>query len=564
MKREVPDVISHDVVVVGAGLAGMRAAYEITEAEVDVVLVSKIHPLRSHSVCAQGGIAAAMRKGDSWERHAFDTVKGSDYLADQDAVEVICKEAPEVIIDMENRGTPFSRLEDEKIAQRPFGGHSFPRACYAADYTGHALLHTLYQSLLTVDVAIYSEWYATSLIVKDDNCLGVAIIDISNGELKALQTKAVILATGGYGRVYSHTTNSLTSTGDGIAMAYRAGTPLKDMEFVQFHPTSFFGSNVLITEGARGEGGYLINNRGERFMERYAPERMELAPRDIVARAIQTEILEGRGIEDKYIYLDVRHLGREEILDKLPQIRELGIDLLDVDLIDTPIPTQPAAHYSMGGISTNVNGETPMRGLYAAGETACISVHGANRLGCNSMLDTLVFGRRAGRIVAQYVKDASSPRLHVKNFETYEAHIADLLEREGGEGISPIRRELSETMWKSYGIFRDEAGMAEGLKKLKELRKRYRELGVADKGKIFNTDLLSVLELGNMLDVCEVIMVSALSRRESRGSHYRKDYPRRDDENWLKHTLAYYTEEEPRLEYCDVKITNWRPVERRY
>ena len=400
------ELLSHDILIIGGGLAGLRAAIEAKKAGRDVAILSKVHPLRSHSVAAQGGINAALDNvpapmKDTWENHAFDTIKGSDYLADQDAVEVMCREGIERVIEMEHWGTLFSRTDDGKIAQRPFGGAGFPRTCYAADRTGHNLLHVLYEQVTGLQIPVYEEWYVLSLIVEQGRCEGVLALHFFEGRIIPIRAKAVILATGGYGRTYLRSTNAVINTGSGCFLAYQAGVPLEDMEFVQFHPTSLYGTNILITEGARGEGGYLLNAKGERFMERYTPHLMELGPRDIVARSIQTEIIEGRGFEGEFVYLDLRHLGRTKIMDRLPGIRQIAIDFAGIDPVLEPIPIQPAQHYSMGGIPTNIDGETPLPGLFAAGECACVSVHGANRLGGNSLLETVVFGARAGKKAAQ-------------------------------------------------------------------------------------------------------------------------------------------------------------------
>src|SRR5512139_3057686 len=411
------ELLSHDVLVIGGGLAGLRAAIEAKKAGCEVAILSKVHPLRSHSVAAQGGINAALGNSpglvkDTWKNHAFDTIKGSDYLADQDAVELMCREGIERVIEMEHWGTLFSRAEDGKIAQRPFGGAGFPRAAYAADRTGHNLLHTLYEQVTGLHIPVYEEWYALSIVVEERRCVGILGFHFFEGRIIPIRAKAVILATGGYGRIYLRSTNAVINTGSGCFLAYHAGIPLEDMEFVQFHPTSLYGTNILITEGARGEGGYLINAEGKRFMEQYAPHLMELGPRDIVARAIQTEIDQGHGFEGEFVHLDLRHLGRAKIMDRLPGIRQIAIDFVGVDPISKPIPIQPAQHYSMGGIPANIDGETPLPGLFAAGECACVSVHGANRLGGNSLLETVVFGARAGRKASQKAKICKSGPRH--------------------------------------------------------------------------------------------------------------------------------------------------------
>ncbi len=556
-------MLRHDVVIVGAGLAGLRAALETCE-DADTAVISKVHPVRSHSVAAQGGINAALDVDDSWEKHAFDTIKGSDYLADQDAVEVLCREAPEAVLELDDLGALFSRTEEGRIAQRPFGGAAYPRTCYAADRTGHALLYTLYEHLVKKGVKVYEEWYVTSLAVENGACKGVVALDVSSGELMGIEAKAVIMATGGYGRVYERSTNALINTGDGMGIVYRAGIPLKDMEFVQFHPTTLYGSNILITEGARGEGAYLLNAEGERFMKDYAPEQMEIAPRDIVARAIETEIAEGRGFEREYMHLDLRHLGARRINERLPQIREIAIHFAGIDPVEEPIPVQPGQHYSMGGIPTDLEGRTPLKGLYAAGECACVSVHGANRLGGNSLAETVVFGRRAGRAAARDIQGEGFTGYPQKTLEGDEERIRELLERRDGERPADVRKEASLTMTKDVGVFRGEATMKRAAARITELKERYKRVVVEDKGRAFNTDLTAALELGCILDLAEAIVRGAISRKESRGSHYRMDYPERDDAHWLKHTLAYYTPKGPRLDYSEVRITRYEPEERRY
>jgi len=562
---------SHDIIIVGAGLAGLRAAVAAAEisSKLDIAVASKLHPIRSHSVCAQGGTAAVLREKDSYDLHAFDTVKGSDYLADQDVVEFFVRQAPKEIISMEHWGCPWSRTPEGKIDQRPFGGHTFPRACFAADMTGFHEMHTLYGKATSYDrIKFYDEWFVTSLIVKDNRAVGLTAIEQKTGEMQAFQTKAIIMAIGGYQRMYEFTTFSHASTGDGMAMAYRVGAPLMDMEFVQFHPTGLVPSGVLITEGSRGEGGYLLNAKGERFMKNYAPQRMELAPRDVVARAEETEILEGRGLEGPfgpYIALDITHLGEEKINERLPLIREVAIKIGGVDPVKKPIPIRPAAHYSMGGIRTNIKTETPIAGLYAAGECSCISVHGANRLGTNSTADCLVFGAVAGEEAA---KCALSSSFHETSHEILlaeEKRIFDgILGSEGPERLSTIRDQMRRIMNTKVWVFRRGDQLESALKEIRELRQRFRKIKVEDKGKAFNTAFISALQLDFMLDLAEVTITSALARTESRGAHSRRDYPKRDDENWLKHTLAYCTKEGPRLEYIPAKITKWPPVERKY
>ena len=538
----------------------MRAAIAAHSylAHLDIALLAKVHPVRSHSVAAQGGINAALGENDSWEAHALDTTKGGLYLGDQDAIEAMCREAPGNILDLERMGVIFSRDEKGRIAQRPFGGAGFPRTCYAADRTGHAILHAMYEQLLKRQILVYEEWYVTSLIIEEGVCRGVVAWDLLHGGLQAIGAKAVLLATGGSGRVFLTSTNAVINTGDGMALAYRAGTPLEDMEFVQFHPTTLKDTGILITEGARGEGGYLLNTLGERFMKNYAPEQMELATRSTVSLAIGQEILEGRGV-DGCVLLDLRHLGRARILERLPQIRELAVEFAGVDPIESPIPVRPGAHYQMGGVKTNQWGETELPGLYAAGECACISVHGANRLGGNSLLETVVFGRRAGQRAAEYA-DGKVPRaVSDATLRTEEARIRTFMKNEGPERAWQIQEELGKTMSLNLGIFRTQKSMTEAGEKVRELKSRASYVLLQDRGQVFNTDLIQALELQALLEVAEAIVAAALAREESRGAHYRSDFPRRDDANWLKHTLAYRTPECPSLRYAPVTITRFQP-----
>ena len=570
-------MLTHDVIIVGAGLAGMRAALEVCD-KYDTAIITKVYPTRSHSGAAQGGVAASLANStdDSWELHMYDTVKGSDFLGDQDAIEMMVKDAPHAIIEMEHMGCVFSRTEDGRIAQREFGGHSRPRACYAADRTGHALLHALYEQVIKKadKIKIYSEWYILSLIVEDNVCKGVVTYDIKTGRLEVLRGKAVLFATGGYGRAFSITSNAFASTGDGIIAAYRAGIPLEDMEFVQFHPTGLYGQGILVSEAARGEGGYLVNGKGERFMEKYAKAKMELAPRDIVSRSVQTEVNEGRGINGKdYVYIDLRHLGREKILEKLPQIRQLGIEFIGVDCIEKPIPIQPTAHYSMGGIPADKDGQviiddkgTKITGFFAAGECACVSVHGANRLGTNSLLDALVFGRRTGKALMEFTGNAKLHDIN-KNQEisSVRGRIDTIMNTSGTESMNNIRNELKEIMMSSCGVFRNKEGLETCLKKVKELQGRFKKAKVTDRGKTFNSELIEAVELQHMLEYSEVIVVSAINREESRGSHARTDFPKRDDAKWLKHTLSYKKPDGGiELKYKSVTITKHQPEERKY
>jgi succinate dehydrogenase/fumarate reductase flavoprotein subunit len=565
-------MLKYDVLIIGGGLAGLSAALRISPG-IDAVVISKVHPLRSHSVAAQGGINAALAnhpegKHDSWELHAFDTIKGSDYLADQNAVELMCKEGISTIYELEHMGAPFSRFPDGTIAQRPFGGGGFPRTCYSADRTGLVLLHTLYEQCIKKNIKFLDEWLVCKLVIANDKCLGVIAIDLSSGKIVPIKVKAVIFATGGYGRVYLRTTNSYINHGSGIGIAYRACIPLKDMEFVQFHPTSLYGTNILITEGARGEGGYLINKEGRRFMEDYAPHTMELAPRDIVARAIQREIETGKGVNDEYVYLDLRHLGAEKIKKKLPGIREIAINFARVDPIEAPIPIQPAQHYSMGGIDVNEKCETIIPGVYAAGECACVSVHGANRLGGNSLLETIVFGKIAGIQASQYVREGYSDtqneqELH-NSVKEIKQKIKTWLSRTSGTKAHELLNRLKIVATEMVGIFRNEKHLSIALETIRQLKEDYNKAHLASSNLKFSQELINIVEFELMLDLAEVIAISALNRRESRGSHYRTDFKERNDEEWLKHTLVTFTEKGPQISYKDVIITKYKPEKREY
>jgi succinate dehydrogenase / fumarate reductase flavoprotein subunit len=566
-------MLYYDIVIVGAGGGGLYAALETSKkGKLKVAVLSKVYPTRSHTGAAQGGVNAALGNAapDSPDKHAYDTVKGSDFLADQDAVELMCELAPKIIREMEHMGLPFSRLPDGRIAQRPFGGASFPRTCYAADKTGHVMLQTLYEQCLRYGVEFLNEWFALSVVHNGERVCGLVAMDLRTGKVEGIRAKAVILATGGHARIYwNRTSNALGNTGDGPAMALRAGIPLKDMEFVQFHPTGLRRTGILVTEGARGEGGYLINNKGERFMKRYAPEKMELAPRDLVSRAIETEIMEGRGFEDeegnKFVYLDLRHLGRKKILERLPQIRELAIDFEGVDPIKEPIPIRPTAHYSMGGIDVDKYGRTEIKGLYAVGECACVSVHGANRLGGNSLLDIVVFGKLAGEDAVNFTPEVELLPFDESQLKREEERLKSLFNGEGSEKLSELRRELSEAMSSGVGIFRNEEGMRKALEKVKEIKERAKRLKVYDPELTFNTNLQQTLEFLNMVEVAQTIALGALKRKESRGAHARTDYPKRDDKKFLKHSLIRMEEDgELSLSWKDVVITKFKPEERKY
>ena len=556
----------HDVVVVGAGCAGMRAAIEAFDAGADVAMISKIHPVRSHSGAAEGGINAALGNAseDDPEKHAYDTVKGSDYLGDQDAIEVLCQEAPDDVYQLEHWGAVFSRTEDGRIAQRPFGAAGEPRTAYAADITGHVLIHVLYEQVMKRNIRTYEEFFAWKLVVDDDRCQGVISWDLVNGGLTSIGAKTVILATGGAGRLYTGTTNAYACTGDGMAMALRAGVALKDMEMMQFHPTTLAPTGVLITEGCRGEGAYLLNKDGERFLVRYAPNAMELASRDVISRAEQTEIDQGRGI-DGNVLLDLRHLGADKIVERLHGTRELSMTFAGVDPIYEPIPVRPGAHYHMGGVDTDVWGQTALEGLYAAGEVACVSVHGANRLGGNALMETITYGKRVGRHASEWALSHTTVDVPASVEADAERELEQLLDRSEGERPWQIRDELAETMHHNFGVFRREDQMTQQGDIVLGLRERYERVVVEDKGDVFNTDLTQALELGYLLELAECMVVSGLARKESRGAHARPyDFPDRDDENYLRHTVVSWEDGAPRLDWKPVTITKWQPEERKY
>ena len=556
-------MLTYDILVVGAGLAGMRAAVEAGP-KAHVAVISKVYPTRSHSGGAQGGINAPIGEDDSVESHMFDTVKGSDYIGDQDAIEVLITEAPGVIYELERWGMLFSRRPDGKIAQRPFGGAGFPRGCYAADLSGHAALHTLYEQVLRNNVRVFSEWILLDLVVEDGVCQGVVALDLQRGILEQIRAKVVILATGGYGRAFRKTTNDVVNTGDGMALAYRNGATLSDMEFVQFHPTTLPGTNILISEGARGEGGYLLNNQDERFMARYAPKVMELAPRDVVSRCIMTEIKEGRGVENEYVWLDLRHLGKDLILERLPQIHDLALRYNGVDSINEPIPVQPGQHYSMGGIRCNVWGETTIKNLLVAGESANASVHGANRLGGNSLLETLVFGKRAGQRAAETAEAMALPAAGDAPLKRVESGLKSVMTGRAGDNPAQFGRRIRDIMTEKVGVFRDGKELEEAISELTDFKERFPRIRLEQAPLAFNYELVEYLDVASILELCEIIAKGALRRTESRGAHFRTDFPRRDDANWLAHTYAQYSPDGPVLSHGPVSITRYQPAARGY
>ena len=557
----------HDVLIIGAGLAGLRAAVEATRLGLDVAVISKVHPVRSHSNAAQGGINAPLTdRGDDWEGHALDTIKGSDYLADQDAVEIMSSEAGDAVIELERMGVIFSRGNDGRLGTRRFGGQLVARTFFVGAITGSAILHVLYEQALKYGLNVYEEWFVTDLIIEDGRCVGVVALDIKTGELHSIWAKAVIMAAGGAGRVFEPSTNAIICTGDGLALAWRAGVPMMDMEMVQYHPTTLARTGILLSEAARGEGAHLLNSEGERFMLRYAPQYEELASRDVVSRAEQTEINEGRGI-DGNVLLDLRHLGREFIEDRLGYLQEVAVEFLGIDLAEQPVPVRPGVHYIMGGVKTDVDGATVVPGLYAAGECANVSVHGANRLGANSLLDTVVFGRRSAVHAADYIKSIDSGSGSDEHLNATKSRIQSLLDRAPSENWAAVRNYMANEMTKGIGVFRDQSSMEGAKEAIDNVDERMANISVQNKGKVFNTDLIFTLEMEFMADVGKAIVHSALARKESRGAHFRTDITERDDDNWLKHTLAYKdtgNENGVRIETSPVTITKWEPVKRVY
>lgn len=569
-----------DTIIIGSGLAGCRAAIECT-GKGTVGVLSKLYPTRSHSTAAQGGIGAALgnEEEDSPEWHTYDTVKGSDFLGDQDAIEIMCYDAIPTIIELEHMGVPFSRTPEGKIAQRRFGGHTkefgkapVRRACYSADRTGHAVLFALYEQCQLRGVRFFQEFQVLDIVIENQAIQGVIAINIKDGSLHVFEAKVVIIASGGYGKIFKVTSNAYASTGECLSVLFRQGLPLEDMEFFQFHPTGLYGLGILITEGARGEGGILINGKGERFMERYAPTIKDLAPRDMVSRAILSEIREGRGIDGKdYVYLDLRHVDKKILNERLPEISTFCKIYMGIDPSEAPIPVVPTAHYAMGGIPTDIDGRVLrdvdgsfIQGLFAAGECACVSVHGANRLGCNSLLDTVVFGRRAGKAASSILKNSTKGKVKRERVALITECLEMLKNNKGKETVASIRKDLQQAMMDKCSVFRTEEELKLLVDEIKTLKERYKEIEITDKSKIFNTDLLEAIELGHMLTLAEVIASSALQRTESRGAHYREDYPKRDDENWMKHTLAFQREKGITFKYKPVKITRFKPEERKY
>lgn len=560
---------SHEVLIIGAGLAGQRAALAAAQSGATVGIVSKVHPVRSHSVAAAGGINAALNPEDTWESHAFDTVKGSDYLGDQDAIEIMCREAPDEILWLEHAGVTFHRNENGNLGTRAFGGASAARTYYVADITGHAILHVLYEQLMKYSTQIdrYEEWFTTDLLQNDDGrCIGAICRDLRDGTLEIFNAKTVILASGGAGQAYKPTTNGLIVTGDGIAQAYRIGARLMDMEMIQYHPTTLAGNGLLITEGARGEGAWLLNAEGDRFMEQYAPNKLELASRDVVSRAEQTEINEGRGFPDGTVALDITKVPRRRTLEALREIVNIGRDFAGVDITREPIHIHPGQHYIMGGVKTDFDGRTTVPGLYAAGEVACVSVHGGNRLGANSLLDTLVFGRRSGEHAARHALQMPMPSTPLTRLSDTAAEIQAIINRpEGGRRIAAIKEELGEALNQYVAVFRDADGLAKAHEIVRRLKEEAPKASIDDRGSVFNLDVIGAIELGYMLDVAETIVVAAEERKESRGAQFRTDFPERNDADWLKHVdISVNGGDVPTVSYSPVTITKWEPQERTY
>jgi succinate dehydrogenase / fumarate reductase flavoprotein subunit len=572
-------VYKHDIVIVGSGLAGLKAAMEVAGVA-DVALISKVYPTRSHSGAAQGGIAAALgnEEPDSWEWHMYDTVKGGDYLTDQDSAEILAKDAPRAIYELEHMGVPFNRTVDGRIAQRAFGGHTsnfgktaIKRACHAADRTGRVILDTLYWETVRRGIKVYNEFQLLDLIIKDNQVVGLVAYELANGQVHVFYSRIVVLATGGFGKVYKTTSNCFANTGEGAYLPYKVGIPLEDMEFVQFHPTGVYGLGILITEAARGEGGILRNGKGERFMERYAPVIKDLAPRDMVSRAIYLEIREGRGINGQdFVHLDLTHLGKEKLAEKLSDITSFAKVYLGIDPAKDPIPVSPTCHYMMGGIPTNLDGQVldkdqkMIPGLYAVGECACLSLHGANRLGCNSLLDLVVFGRRCGQRMIQDLRQLPWSDLPAQPEERTLARIENLKKRKQGETAYGLRASLQKTMMDHCSVFRNQTGLSQALEDIQALKEKYENIFVRNQGSRYNTDLMEAFELESLLGLAQAIVVSALARQESRGAHSREDYPDRDDHNWLKHTLIQETEKGPRVFFKPVTITRFQPKARTY